>query len=522
MFKTTIFYEGTFLETFFESPSVKHAECNFVLWNGKSWIDQDKKGFPKRKDRNFGKDLRSAIGFLFSSTDVASVLIIRKGQALPSSLLEVFFSILGMNKNYAFACGSEIMNDYSIELITREFFKEWVQQAIPFLPNGLCNGGIRYRGNENRIWISNDIRREEFNKKEFAKIPIAYSLDSTRRCNLRCTKCPYHRQGANGRIGWRNKALDMPIDLIRRIADECDKRTTVYISISGETLLHPGFEDILKELYKRELRFSYTSNATLLSDSVLLKMLDHGLESLVISLDAVTEETYKKIVPRTDFNKTISNVENAIKRINEFGRHISLAYVSIPGVNENEFEDYINQWLNRVNSISQLIWADPATETQTTCFDIDLPKRFACIQPYQMQVISPEGLVSPCCRDYDSEMVMGDLKEDKLTEIWNGDNLRKFRNSMLYEEDSTSMHPTCRKCNMWSTGGGYYVIDGNHAIYTERHHRTFTNNTNSIYAKSRSEKLIDIIRKAGFSIYSDIFRNSNVKLLKNKIRKVLK
>ena len=50
-----------------------------------------------------------------------------------------------------------------------------------------------------------------------------------------------------------------------------------------------------------------------------------------------------------------------------------------------------------------------------------------CYYLWKSFVIQWNGEVVPCCRDYDSKIVLGDVNKQTLLEIWNGKKLRKLR-----------------------------------------------------------------------------------------------
>jgi radical SAM protein with 4Fe4S-binding SPASM domain len=58
-----------------------------------------------------------------------------------------------------------------------------------------------------------------------------------------------------------------------------------------------------------------------------------------------------------------------------------------------------------------------------------------------------DGRVVPCCRDSDAALVLGDLKERTLEEIWSGDEVQKLRADL--RSRSVACGHLCDGCN-WS------------------------------------------------------------------------
>jgi len=468
----------------------KYTNVAIVINSNGAWLGNE--AYSSVVGSNFKRiDMIQLIRIIYEKFKSADIIIINERAAIPENLVKEFFAFSGQ-KSYLFCSGlNEVSQDFSLERISYSFFCEVLKQDNYFLSNGLLNGGDKYCGNKFRFWINNRFREEIFKREDFALFPLAYNVDLTRRCNVRCTKCPNH--GMDPETGdyydvkkkWRTKLLDLDIDLFRKILDEGDPKSTIYISVSGESLLYPNYKEALKLLYKHNRPFCYTSNATLLKQEVLQEMLDHGLVSLTISLDAYHESTYKKVVPKADFSKTIKNVENAVKLISEYNKSIHLAYVLIPGINDDgEFKSFFDRWINDVNYVTKNYFAPPKSVFKKYKYnDLNLPKeRLACIQPYHMLVVATDGLVSACCRDYDTEMAVGDLTKENLSEIWRGRRLQQFRGSMFGEKP---LHPTCADCWMWSIGTGYYKIEGGISIYTDKDQEVYSKISSSNFS-SRS------------------------------------
>jgi radical SAM protein with 4Fe4S-binding SPASM domain len=59
--------------------------------------------------------------------------------------------------------------------------------------------------------------------------------------------------------------------------------------------------------------------------------------------------------------------------------------------------------------------------------------------------INWDGSVVPCCLDYEGEIILGNVKNQTLKEIWLGDGFKQFRKKLLKDINSVDM---CKKCRM--------------------------------------------------------------------------
>lgn len=61
-----------------------------------------------------------------------------------------------------------------------------------------------------------------------------------------------------------------------------------------------------------------------------------------------------------------------------------------------------------------------------------------CIKPWVHLFISQYGTVAPCClTPWDKERALGDVNEQSIAEIWNGEPIREFRKKMLADEQDS-------------------------------------------------------------------------------------
>lgn len=59
-------------------------------------------------------------------------------------------------------------------------------------------------------------------------------------------------------------------------------------------------------------------------------------------------------------------------------------------------------------------------------------------------IVNPDGEVTACCADWRRKLVLGDLKKQSFSEIWNGEILKRFWVDMLKGNKNT--YEMCAKC----------------------------------------------------------------------------
>lgn len=73
------------------------------------------------------------------------------------------------------------------------------------------------------------------------------------------------------------------------------------------------------------------------------------------------------------------------------------------------------------------------------------PLNLPCLIPSALLVITVNGNVIPCFEDYEEKLVMGNIQERDLIDIWNSEQYVHFREDLKRRQRQN--HPVCRGCN---------------------------------------------------------------------------
>ena len=139
--------------------------------------------------------------------------------------------------------------------------------------------------------------------------PRRLTISLTTRCNLQCFIC--RREGFKGE--------HLEFENIYKLEKAIKYARTINLTGWGEPLLYPRFEDVLDYIYslnRKKNLIQLTTNGTKLSEYVA-ELLEGRLESLTISLNAATAETYNKQMRYGDFEKTLAAIRRFLSRLEE-------------------------------------------------------------------------------------------------------------------------------------------------------------------------------------------------------------
>lgn len=266
-------------------------------------------------------------------------------------------------------------------------------------------------------------------------------------CQLKCVMCPYKELD-------RAKGI-MDFSIYKKIADEISNKypnTQLWLAIMGEPLLlGKKLMDYVKYAKDRDIEVILNTNGMLL-DVETFREFANRLDKIIVGLDAYSMEVYRKIRVGGDFDRVKKNILGILgesKKLKLWGPEIVVQFITMDE-NKDEVEQFKKYWLGKGATVKirkRLGWGD-AIEGYGLDMDAGSKERIPC--PWLMRTISIEwnGNIAQCDADYEGLYKAGNIKENSIEEIWNGE--LKERRSKHWDKDFD--FTPCNKCNDWQVG----------------------------------------------------------------------
>lgn len=161
--------------------------------------------------------------------------------------------------------------------------------------------------------------------------PLSISIDITNMCNLKCLHC-YNSSGDKHEDELSGSEL---ISVVKQIAD---MKTSYVCLCGGETLCCPHVFDIIEILKGNTGSINMVSNGYLITESIVKKLIDSGLDMLQISIDGLTD------IEHDTFRGRRGSLEKAINAVKLCVKHgLTVAVSCCPNkLNQNSISDLID------------------------------------------------------------------------------------------------------------------------------------------------------------------------------------
>jgi radical SAM protein with 4Fe4S-binding SPASM domain len=245
------------------------------------------------------------------------------------------------------------------------------------------------------------------------------------------------------------------VELYKRVIQQAkDSTSAVFLHHFGESLLHPKLGELIRYAKNNNIKTYLSANAIMLNENRFCELVEGGLYELILSLDGVTDETSRAV--RGEASKNVKLAEEKIMSLLKYRRNSSSKtpriYMQIVRQRKNahEVEEWFKKWSNvpgvdRAKVKSYVIWDGRDDQINDLRMDEDFQRgAIVCDKPWTSVVVLWDGRVVPCCFDYDGIYTLGNLYEQSIIEMWNGEKIKYLR--QCHSEGKLQEVMLCEKC----------------------------------------------------------------------------
>lgn len=269
--------------------------------------------------------------------------------------------------------------------------------------------------------------------------PQEAAIEITNHCNLSCRMCPHSKMK-------REKGI-MNYELFCAIIDQLRVRSEfVFLYGTGESLLVENFFDYASYAVKSGLKTCLSTNATMLSDDRVERLIDSGIDFIVLAIDGTTKETYDKIRKGAHFEETVQRCKKLLQeKIRKKSRTDVIVQFIMTEENREEslrLRDLFTPEQQRAINQFRL---KPLYESYAQGIN-NVVHKHPCFFLWNFISIAWNGDVQLCCMDYDCSHSLGNVRSNSIQDIWNSAEIRRLRALHLAcRHDDVAL---CRTCTL--------------------------------------------------------------------------
>lgn len=301
-----------------------------------------------------------------------------------------------------------------------------------------------------------DIVKESYKSKQIkgSFSPSVFVVEPISNCNLSCIMCP-NSELTSEALGFMD--IQLFEEIIRKISPYAE-HTMLYFM--GEPLQHPNIIDILR-LARKHLKgiISISTNCMLLNEEISTCLIENRIDLIICCIDHWDKDKYERIRIGGHFETVVSNVERLLEI--KAKANIDLTNVIVKsldfGLEQGEQKEYEDYWRER-GAIPLVGWVDSWAGQLSGLKKIKYKpqpysenKRKECADLWFKMVINWKGEVVICCHNFNYSIMLGNLREQNILEIWQGEKISELRQNHV--NHVFNCNRLCEKCSEWGEIG---------------------------------------------------------------------
>lgn len=285
--------------------------------------------------------------------------------------------------------------------------------------------------------------------------PFSAYIFVTNICNFRCIYCGhslgYEKMKEQYDFSAEQMSLEIFCQIIDQMAEFPEKLKVISLTGHGEPLLNKELPEMIAYAKQRKVaeKIEFISNASILTKELSDKLIAAGLDCLRVSLQGLSAEKYLEVCDyKLDFEVFISQLKYFYQHKKNCQLFVKIMDIALEANEEEKFYNIFDEISDRmfIEECRPVYAGVEKTEKISITHDRygrEHAPRLVCPLCFFMLGILPNGDVKPCDAIY-KPVILGNIRENSLLEMWQGQTLKDFRLMQLRKERNNNT--ACKSC----------------------------------------------------------------------------
>ena len=263
-------------------------------------------------------------------------------------------------------------------------------------------------------------------------------------CNANCSICPYKSMNYAP-----NKMTDELFDkFIEDIKGQSIERIIPYLN--NEPFLQEDFVERVRRIRgaNPNAEIEISTNLMFFTKEKMLALREIGITEIRASVFGYAPETYKRMMPTANRDKAFETLQNLSEVFKETSTVVGIVMIDTGDIDESEFVSMKELADSLGFEFNRWGFLDRAKNVSGRSNEFHRDDVIGCEQnrPTERMHILCDGRVIFCCQDWSHTCVCGNLNNNTISEIWNGDKYNALRTALFSEEYSAP--GICKDCKL--------------------------------------------------------------------------
>ena len=304
------------------------------------------------------------------------------------------------------------------------------------LPGGVTSEHDRARWQQFRVAY-----HEAQQLTRFTEFPLQLDFELNSTCQMRCRFCTHGHE--------RVPKVLLAFNDFKRAIDEGARYGLCSIKLNyiNEPLLNRDLPYYVEYARSRGvLNVYFATNGILLTLPTAKKLISAGVSKIMVSLDAVTPETFKLMRDSEQFDEIVDNIRGLINLRNSLGLDYPLVRVNFlrTAVNAHEADAFVDYWTGVADTIGLQVQVGLPGVDDDLLDTRGESSAFRCSFPFKLLVIDSSGKILPCCTFSGRSMPLGHINTMSLKDAWSSLQMKRLKE--LHQRGAYTSHAVCVHC----------------------------------------------------------------------------
>lgn len=308
------------------------------------------------------------------------------------------------------------------------------------------------------------VRRQLFRTRHTSRLacdafPSIIQIQTTSRCNGRCSFCPYSDLEDTLSHG------TMDVTLFRTIVDESAAKGAklIYPFLMNEPFVDYRILDRIEYIRSKGLSVELSTNGSLLSQQKADALCELGIKGVVFNFPSIDEDEFRKSMPGVDRSVAIENILY-LASVAPKAMYVTVQVNAQPDVESENIDRTVDFFVSRGVDVRVREAMDRAGNLaeEGLAQHIYVEKLRGCyIGAHRRHAwILWNGDCVLCCQDWRRTVVLGNVAQCSIEDVWWGERYVKIRRSVEGLISSGSL--LCHSCEFAIEGFSFDSISRRH------------------------------------------------------------
>ena len=297
----------------------------------------------------------------------------------------------------------------------------------------------------------------EFYESKRRKEPVVYNIETTNACNMTCKMCPRTTM-------MTRKVETLNFDTFKKVVDQLqpwsqeewlawtDFATRTYginpddmsenhfflyvitkviqLHGYGDPLLDKNISKAVQLLKSKGLQSYFSCNPANINIDRTIEMFESGLNYIKYSIESVDDSKHKEIRgSHSNFTQSYERICKLLDLKRKHGYETTIVITMLDLNQTHQTEDYakLRKAFDGLDVYIYLKSEDQQWYRKDYHGTNSIHWSEICKHPWMSTTIKSNGEVAMCMEDFNNEIILGNITDESLYNIWNGDKYHQFR-----------------------------------------------------------------------------------------------